>query len=79
MTADQIILLKTRLKANRWNLTHLAKQAGVSQSHLSQLINNKATCRHPVAFTIAVIASQMTGFKYTADDFISPTTTNTEN
>ena len=79
MTTQQIKLLKERLRANRWNLTHLAKQSGVSLSHLSQLINNKATCRHPVAFTIAVIASQMTGFKYTADDFISPTTTNTEN
>ena len=82
MTTQQIKLLKERLRANRWNLTHLAKQSGVSLSHLSQLINNKTTCRHPVAFTIAAIASQMTGHEYTADDFLAIstiTTTSTEN
>ncbi len=76
MTTEQMKLLKTRLKANRWNLSHLAKSTGISQPYLSQIINNKTPCKLPIAIALATIASEMTGVPYYPSDFTNTTTEN---
>ena len=77
MTDEHRQLLKSRLKANRWNLYHLADQAGITQNYLSRMIRNKVDASQPIKIALALYASQMTGTEYIPSDF--DITTSTEN
>jgi len=78
MTDEHRQLLKSRLKANRWNLYHLADQAGITQNYLSRMIRNKVDASQPIKIALALHASEMTNFPYYPSDF-DLTNTTTEN
>ena len=70
-------LLKSRLKANRWNLYHLADHAGITNDYLSRIMRNRADASQTTKIALALFASKMTGTKYIPSDF--DITTSTEN
>jgi len=75
MTKDAIAQLKIRLDYDRRKLRHLAEAVGISQTHLSRILNNHDNPSRPVALALAEKATQFTGITYTADDFIPTTST----
>ena len=78
MTDEHRQLLKSRLKANRWNLYHLADHAGITNAYLSRLIRNRVDASQPIKIALALHASRLTDFPYIPSDF-DITTTTTEN
>jgi transcriptional regulator with XRE-family HTH domain len=78
MTDEHRRLLKSRLKANRWTLYHLATHSGITQGYLSRMIHNRLDASQPIKIALALHASEMTGFPYNPSDF-DITTTTTEN
>lgn len=78
MTNEQRQLLKQRLKANRWNLYHLADHAGITKAYLSRIIRNVTPASTPVKISLALHATGLTDFPYDPSDF-DLTNTSTEN
>ena len=78
MTKDAIAQLKIRLEFyERRKLKHLAEAVGISQTHLSRILNNHDNPSRPVALALAEKATQFTGVTYSPADFLP--TTSTEN
>jgi len=69
MSPEQKALLKRRLRADRWTLTHLAVNSHITLSHLSLIVNNKRNAHEAIRTLLAIKATEMTGHTYTADDF----------
>ena len=65
--------LKKDLKAGRYNFGHLAEEANVNRSYLSQILNGSVTPSIKVATLIAMAANRLTGKVYTPDMFITIT------
>jgi len=66
--------LKKDLKAGRYNFGHLAEEANVNRSYLSQILNGSVTPSIKVATLIAMAANRLTGSTtYTPDMFITIT------
>lgn len=78
MTDEHRQLLKSRLKANRWNFYHLAENSGITHGYLSRLLRNKVDASQPVKILLSLYASEMTGNEYIPSDF-DITITTTEN
>ena len=78
MTDEHRQLLKSKLKANRWNLYHLATYSGITPGYLSRMLHNRLDASQPIKIALALHASEMTGFPYYPSDF-DITTTTTEN
>ena len=65
--------LKKDLKAGRYNFGHLAEEANVNRSYLSQILNGSVTPSIKVATLIAMAATRLTDKIYTPDMFITIT------
>ena len=63
--------LKKDLKAGRYNFGHLAEEANVNRSYLSQILNGSVTPSIKVATLIAMAATRLTNKAYTPDMFIT--------
>ena len=80
MTKDAVTQLKIRLELyERGKLKHLAEAVGISQTHLSRLLNNHHTPSLELAFKLAEYATRFTGWPYSPLDFIPTKSTSTEN
>jgi len=63
--------LKKDLKAGRYNFGHLAEDANVNRSYLSQILNGSVTPSIKVATLLAMAANRLTeSTTYTPDMFI---------
>jgi hypothetical protein len=69
MTTEQKQLLKSRLRAQRWTLGALAEQSHITQGYLSSIIYYRATAHQVVRTMLALTATQLTEYPYTAEDF----------
>ena len=59
------------LKADRYNLGHLAEEANISRSYLSTILNGKLLPSIHVATSLAMAANRLTNkTTYTPDQFL---------
>lgn len=65
---DQLI---KDLKVDRYNLTHLANEAGINRSYLSTILNGKLLPSVHVATSLAMAATRLTNKHYTPDMFLT--------
>lgn len=65
---DQLI---KDLKVDRYNLTHLANEAGINRSYLSTILNGKLLPSVHVATSLAMAATRLTNKAYTPDMFLT--------
>ncbi len=63
--------LKKDLKVFRYNLGYLADKAGISQSHLSNILSGLKTPSDAVAKKLAIVATALTEQEYTPEQFTS--------
>jgi transcriptional regulator with XRE-family HTH domain len=75
MTDEHRQLLKSRLKANRWNLYHLATYSGITPGYLSRMLHNRLDASQPIKIALALHASMLTDFPYSPSDFDTTSTT----
>ena len=62
--------LKRDLKANRWTLGSVCREANVHQSTLSLILQGKSVPTYERAVTLAKVATEKTGVAYTPLMFI---------
>ena len=63
--------LKKDLKAFRYNLGNLADKAGISKSHLSNILIGARTPPDDLAKKLAIVATALTEQEYTQEQFQS--------
>lgn len=61
--------LKIDLRANRYNFSDLAKEAGLTKSAISRIVNGNRNAKQNTAEAIAKAATKLTGIEYTPNQF----------
>ena len=63
--------LKTDLKVDRYNLSHLAEEASVTPAYLYTILSGKLLPSVHVATSLAMAATRLTNKHYTPDMFLT--------